>query len=259
MEYINHKEKLNVIKLNKNNFYVLIDFDRTITEAKSFSAWRVLYYSELLGKEFKQKYAKIHEETELSKSESNEAKQKAFEQRFMAYMDLLRDCHFNKDILEKAVEKTDLTLRDGAEEFFRKMYENNIPVIIISSSIKNVIEEYLKQNHVYYDNIYIYANDLDMNGKKENDVTNVTPYNKDKIEFSKELKKNIKDKKYILLLGDIPDDVNMVSKEKLNHTITIGFLEKDIEANLEKYNKTFDIVLTNHASFKDVLEIIEFK
>lgn len=259
MEYINHKEKLNVIKLNKNNFYVLIDFDRTITEAKSFSAWRVLYYSELLGKEFKQKYAKIHEETELSKSESNEAKQKAFEQRFMAYMDLLRDCHFNKDILEKAVEKTDLTLRDGAEEFFRKMYENNIPVIIISSSIKNVIEEYLKQNHVYYDNIYIYANDLDMNGKKENDVTNVTPYNKDKIEFSKELKKNIKDKKYILLLGDIPDDVNMVSKEKLNHTITIGFLEKDIEANLEKYNKTFDIVLTNHASFNDVLEIIEFK
>ena len=259
MEYINHKDKLKDIKLDKNNFYVMIDFDRTITRAKSISAWRVLYYSELLGKEFKQKYAKIHDETELSENESNEAKQKAFEQRFMAYMDLLRDCHFNKDILEKAVEKTDLTLRDGAKEFFRKMYKNNIPVIIISSSIKNVIEEYLKQNHAFYDNIHIYANNLDMNGKKENDVTNVTPYNKNEIEFSEELKKNIKDKKYILLLGDIPDDVNMVSKEKLNHTITIGFLEENIESNLERYNKTFDIVLTNNASFKDVLEIIDFK
>ena len=259
MEYINHKDKLKDIKLDKNNFYVMIDFDRTITEAQSISAWRVLYYSELLGKKFKQKYAEIHDETELSKSESNEAKQKAFEQRFMAYMDLLRDCHFNKDMLERAVEKTDLTLRDGAKEFFRKMYENNIPVIIISSSIKNVIEEYLKQNHAFYDNIHIYANNLDMNGKKENDVTNVTPYNKNEIEFSEELKKNIKDKKYILLLGDIPDDVNMVSKEKLNHTITIGFLEENIESNLERYNKTFDIVLTNNASFKDVLEIIDFK
>ncbi len=259
MEYINHKEKLKDIKLDKNNFYVMIDFDRTITEAQSISAWRVLYYSELLGEKFKQKYAEIHDETELSKSESNEAKQKAFEQRFMAYMDLLRDCHFNKDMLERAVEKTDLTLRDGAKEFFRKMYENNIPVIIISSSIKNVIEEYLKQNHAFYDNIHIYANNLDMNGKKENDVTNVTPYNKNEIEFSEELKKNIKDKKYILLLGDIPDDVNMVSKEKLNHTITIGFLEENIESNLERYNKTFDIVLTNNASFKDVLEIIDFK
>ena len=246
MKYINHKDKLNDIKLNRNNFYVVIDFDRTITEAKSFSAWRVLYYSELLGKDFKQKYAEIHDETELSESESNEEKQKAFEQRFMAYMDLLRDCHFNKDILEKAVEKTDLTLRDGAKEFFRKMYENNIPVIIISSSIKNVIEEYLKQNHAFYDNIHIYANDLDMNGKKENDVTNVTPYNKNQ------------DKKYIVLLGDIPDDVNMVSKEKLNHTITIGFLEENIESNLEKYNKTFDIVLTNNASFKEVLKLIDF-
>ena len=259
MEYINHKDKLKDIKLDKNNFYVMIDFDRTITEAQSISAWRVLYYSELLGEKFKQKYAEIHEETELSKSESNEAKQKAFEQRFIAYMDLLRDCHFNKDILEKAVEKTELTLRGSAKEFFRKMHENNIPVIIISSSIKNVIEEYLKQNNVYYDNIHIYANNLDMNGKKENDVTNVTPYNKNEIEFSEELKKNIKDKKYILLLGDIPDDVNMVSKEKLNHTITIGFLEENIESNLERYNKTFDIVLTNNASFKDVLEIIDFK
>ena len=118
MEYINHKDKLKDIKLDKNNFYVMIDFDRTITRAKSISAWRVLYYSELLGKEFKQKYAKIHDETELSENESNEAKQKAFEQRFMAYMDLLRECHFNKDILEKAVEKTDLTLRDGAKERF---------------------------------------------------------------------------------------------------------------------------------------------
>ncbi len=258
MEYINHKDKLKDIKLDKNNFYVMIDFDRTITEAQSISAWRVLYYSELLGEKFKQKYAEIHDQTELSKSESNEAKQKAFEQRFMAYMDLLRDCHFNKDILEKAVEKTDLTLRDGAKEFFRKMYKNNIPVIIISSSIKNVIEEYLKQNHAFYDNIHIYANNLDMNGKKENDVTNVTPYNKNEIEFSEELKKNIKDKKYILLLGDIPDDVTMVSKEKLNHTITIGFLEENIESNLEKYNKTFDIVLTNNASFKDVLKLIDF-
>ena len=131
MEYINHKEKLKDIKLDKNNFYVMIDFDRTITEAQSISAWRVLYYSELLGEKFKQKYAEIHDETELSKSESNEAKQKAFEQRFMAYMDLLRDCHFNKEILERAVEKTDLTLRDCAKEFFRKMYENNIPVKIL--------------------------------------------------------------------------------------------------------------------------------
>ena len=44
MKYINHKDKLKDIKLDKNNFYVVIDFDRTITKAKSIRAWRVLYY-----------------------------------------------------------------------------------------------------------------------------------------------------------------------------------------------------------------------
>lgn len=259
MKYIQHKDKLNKIKLDKDNFYVVIDFDRTITRANSISGWRVLYYSDLLGETFKQKYMKIHSETELSESESNETKQNAFEERFMAYMDLLRECHFNEEILKKAVEKTDLALRDGAQDFFKEMYENHIPVIIISCSIKNVVEEYLKQNHIDYDNIYIYANYFDMNGKKENDVTNVTPYNKNKIEFSKKLKEVIKHKKYIVLLGDITDDANMVTKEKLKDTVTIGFLEKNIEANLEKYKKTFDIVLTNQASFKQVLEIIDFK
>ena len=138
------------------------------------------------------------------------------------------------------------------------MYNNHIPVIIISSSIKNVIEEYLKQNDAYYDNMYIYANYYDMDGIKEHYITNVTPYNKNKIEFSEKIKKIIKDKPYILLLGDLTDDVNMVSKEKLNHIVTIGFLDGDIEANLEKYNKTFDIVLTNQASFQEVLEILDF-
>lgn len=258
MKYINHKDKLKNIKFDKDNFYVLIDFDRTITEAKSFSAWRVLYYSEFLGKDFKEQYMDIHIKTEPDKNATNEVKENAFEQRFIEFMDLLKECHFSKDILEKSVKKTKLKLREGAKEFFKQMYNNHIPVIIISSSIKNVIEEYLKQNHAYYDNIYIYANYLDMNGKQENDITNVTPYNKDKIEFSRELKENIKGKKYVVLLGDIPDDVNMVSKEKLDHTITIGFLEENIESNLEKYNKTFDIVLTNNASFKEVLKLIDF-
>ena len=86
MKYINHKDKLKNIKFNKDNFYVLIDFDRTITESKSFSAWRVLYYSEFLGKDFKEQYMDIHIKTEPDKNATNEVKEKAFEQRFKEFM-----------------------------------------------------------------------------------------------------------------------------------------------------------------------------
>lgn len=48
MKYINQK-KIDKIKLSKDNFYILIDFDRTLTKGNSISCWRVLYYSDLLG------------------------------------------------------------------------------------------------------------------------------------------------------------------------------------------------------------------
>ena len=65
MKYVNSK-KLDSIKLTKENFYVLIDFDRTLTKGNSISGWGVLYYSELLGNEFAKEYDEIHDNTNLS-------------------------------------------------------------------------------------------------------------------------------------------------------------------------------------------------
>lgn len=137
------------------------------------------------------------------------------------------------------------------------MNDYNIPVIIISCSLKNVIKEYLEFNKCYYDNIYIYSNNYAINGNGEKDIYQVTPHNKNQITFSKELNNIIATKDYSLLFGDIVDDVNMVSKDRLDQTITVGFLDKKIEENLEKYRTTFDIVLTDNASFKEIEDIIQ--
>ena len=62
-----------------------------------------------------------------------------------------------------------------------------------------------------------------------------------------------------MIYSYIINDINMVSSKTLNRTITVGFLENDIEKNLEAYRQNFDIVLTNQASFKEVFELIDFK
>lgn len=253
MKYIN-QNKLDSLKLNKDNFYVLIDFDRTLTKGNSISCWRVLYYSNLLGEDFQKQYDKIHDKTFPKDNESKETKRQAYSDRFKEYMELLKQNNFNNDIVKKAVQATDLQLRNGAEEFLNKMYHMNVPVIIVSCSIGNVLEEYLKLNNCYYDNIYIYANYYDNNG---NHICNVTPYNKNEIVFSEEVENKIVNREYILLLGDIIDDINMVSKEMLNNTITVGFLDKKIEENFGMYKDNFDIVLTDNSSFNEVDEIIK--
>ena len=100
--------------------------------------------------------------------------------------------------------------------------------------------------------IYIYANyyDIDENGK--NDIYSVTPHTKNEVTFPKELDDKIVTRDHVLLFGDIVDDINMVKKEKLKETITVGFLDKKIEQNLELYKSTFDVVLTNNASYKEI-------
>ena len=245
MKYINSK-KIDNIKLTKENFYILIDFDRTLTKGNSSSGWRVLYYSWLLGDDFTKRYDEIHDKHH-----------ETWEDRFKLYIDLLREKGFSKEIVKEAVKNTDLELRNGAKEFLTKMYNLNIPVIIISCSLKNVIKEYLEFNNCYYNNIFIYSNYYDIEDNGKNDIYKVTPHSKNRIIFSKELNEKIKTKDYTLLFGDIVDDVNMVSKDRLNSTIAVGFLDKKIEENLELYKSTFDIVLTDNASFKEIDDIIK--
>ena len=256
MRYINTK-KLYKIKLNKDNSYVLIDFDRTITNGDSFSAWRVLYYSDLLGDNFKKEYDKIHDNTKPDKNTSIEFKVLSYEKRFKQFMKLLENCNYSESINKQAVYETKIELRDGAKEFFKTMHELSIPVIVLSSSIGNVIKDYLKITGCYYDNISIYSNYYDYSSHK-NHICNVTPYNKDKIIFSDKTNDIIKNRKYILLLGDLIADISMVLHEKLENTITVGFLDKDIEKNLEEYNSNFDFVLTNNSSFEDVINLINY-
>ena len=117
-----------------------------------------------------------------------------------------------------------------------------------------MLEEYLKFNNCYYDNIYLYANYYNDNG---NHICNVTPYNKNEISFSKELKEKLNNKEYILLLGDLIEDISMISSDKLENTITVGFLDKKIEENLKNYNDNFDIVLTDNSSFNELDEVIK--
>lgn len=245
MKYINSK-KVDTIKLTKDNFYVLIDFDRTITRGGSISGWRVLYYSGLLGDDFTEKYDEIHDKHS-----------ETWEYRFKAYINLLHKKGLDNELVKEAVKRTDLQLRDGAKEFLTKMNNMNVPVIIISCSLKNVIREYLKFNNCYYDNIYIYANNCSIVEENDNDIYNVTPNNKNQVAFSKELNEIIHTKDYALLFGDIVNDVNMVTEDKLDKTITVGFLDEKIERNLELYRQTFDVVLTDNASFKEIEDIIK--
>lgn len=261
MRYIN-KEKLSKINLTKTNFYVAIDFDKTITSNDSADSWDAS--GKTLGDEFKEKlyelyykYGPIEQDYKISFEEKN----KAMEEWYYGCMELYYKYGLTKEKLRESINKSNIFFRKGAKDFLYNMHINNIPVIILSAGIGNVIVQFLKDNECYYDDMHIISNFIpfDENGniqKYEGELIhtlNKTMEGK----ITPELSSSISGREYRLLLGDFIEDKKMIPSSEWNNTISVGFLSKKVEENVEIYKQNFDIVLTQEdATFDTVEELI---
>ena len=255
-------EKIKKVKLDTKSMYVAIDFDRTITGTSGVDSWDATGI--LLGEEFKNKLNElylIYRPIELDYSIPKNKKEAMMEKWYKDVLDLYYEYGLTKEKLEKSVRESNLVFRDNAQDFLKSMYSHNIPVIILSAGIGNVIELFLKDNHCYYGNIFVISNFIIFNDKGEMErfknkiihTTNKTT----KGNLPQELEKQINTKKTILLLGDIIDDKKMVEKENWSKTISIGLPNDDTDSNLELYKNNFDIVLTdNDANFEVVRKLV---
>lgn len=263
MIYINEK-KFDKINLSVDNFYVVMDFDRTLTTHNSPGSWNVVENPNFIS-------SKLHEESsalvdkyypiELDYNLDAASKSMYMKEWYYKNMDLLYKYKLTNEILLMCVQNSNVTFRDGYKLFFDFLYKNNIPVIILSAGIGNVIIELLKLNNCFYDNIHVISNFI----KFENN--NMLPFSDEMIHtsnkniFNSSIFNNIeiKNRKNIILLGDLIEDLNMVPKSYLDNTLSFGFLENKVDENFNFYKNAFDVVLTDNCSFMDVLNILKKK
>ena len=157
------------------------------------------------------------------------------------------------------MKKDLLQYRDGSKEFLKRMNELNIPVIIVSAGVGNIIVEFLKKEEDYYPNIHIISNTVEfedgvMKGLKGKTIHSL---NKDVVHGDDDVLKIINDRKNILLFGDLVADVKMIPKEKEKDALKFGFLDHKIDENLNYYKEVYDVVIRDEGSFKSVLDIIK--
>ena len=101
MEYIN-TEKIEKIQLKSNNFYVAIDFDRTITSEKGADSWDAV--GNKLGKDFYKKINELYKKyrpIEVDYKIPFEEKNRAMERWYHECMELYYEYHLTKEKLEK--------------------------------------------------------------------------------------------------------------------------------------------------------------
>lgn len=270
--HIENKEKLkNKIKAIKKGglkeLHVISDFDRTLTKAfvngKSPTFYEFIRAGNYLPDDYvKKSYALYDKYRPIEVADIPlEKKKEKMEEWWSKHYDLLIEKGLNMEIIKDIIKKDKLQLREGARQFLDKLNEKEVPILILSSGIGNIIKEYLKSKGYLTSNVHIISNffEFDKDGKA---VTYTRPlvhsYNKTEVQVKNHpYKKEILERKNALLLGDSLGDLGMIEGIEHDCVLKVGFLNKDTENKLEKYALGYDVVILNDGSMEYVNELME--
>uniref|UniRef100_A0A673ALV2 5'-nucleotidase, cytosolic IIIB n=1 Tax=Sphaeramia orbicularis TaxID=375764 RepID=A0A673ALV2_9TELE len=147
--------------------HVISDFDMTLTRfahngmrvptTHNILDNRLLINEDCTKKELLNTYYPI----EIDAGRSTEEKLPLMVEWWTKVHELLIDQRIRKDMLARAVKESSAMLREGYKVFFDHLAEHHIPLLIFSAGVGDVLEEVIRQNHVFHPNINIISNYMD--------------------------------------------------------------------------------------------------
>lgn len=181
-----------------------------------------------------------------------------------------------KDIIRKAVksaiDEQRFELRSNMLEFFKLLKEHDIPLLIFSAGISDILLEvlrnYLPLDEYYNTHVHVISNNCIFNEQSPYTLQTFTKpvihvFNKRASTFLHSspffVDPKIASRRHIILLGDSKGDVDMTEGLDLprEQIIRIGFLNDRVEERLSLYQSIFDIVILGDPGFEIPCKIIE--
>lgn len=268
---LKEKEK-NFIKGGAENLHLLADFDNTLTRAfvdgeyVPSTIW-ILYNGDYLKGDYNAKSQALHKKyfaIETDPSIPKKEKMKAMKEWWEKQFALLIESGLNKKDIRHIVESGKTKLREGAASLILKLKENNIPLVIMSSSGLggDAISMFLEKQGLLEDNIYIISNSFDWD-KEGNAVSVKEPIIHGMKKYETAVQdypffSRIEKRKNVLLMGDNIDDVGMIEGFDFDNLIKVGFLNKDPDKQKEGYYKeNYDVVVLNDGSVGYINNLID--
>ncbi|XP_048846784.1 7-methylguanosine phosphate-specific 5'-nucleotidase-like isoform X2 [Brienomyrus brachyistius] len=161
---------------------------------------------------------------------------------------LLIEQKIQKDLLARAVKDSNAMLRDDYKLFFDHLLEDDIPLVIFSAGIGDVLEEVIRQAGVFHSNIMVFSNYMDFDAMGTLQAFKgklIHTFNKNGLTLVESSHfPRLRDRHNVLLLGDSLGDLNMVDGlPDTDNILKIGFLNDKVEEWREPYMNSYDIVL----------------
>ncbi|XP_052814773.1 7-methylguanosine phosphate-specific 5'-nucleotidase-like isoform X2 [Mya arenaria] len=242
---------------------VCSDFDATITNYKGPCSYNVLEEGGLPG-EYKEQAYKIRDKYFPIETDPNltiEEKTPYMVEWWTKAHALLEKYPLSKEMLHSMVAKSTAKLREGCTTFFDNLHASDIPLLVFSAGVGDIIREVIAQNSHMYDNMHVVSNDLnfDENGKMigfKNAIIHVFNKNEHAVHDS-DYFHNLSHRTNLLLMGDSLGDLQMANgAENVEAKLTIGFLNLRVEESLELYKSRYDIVICEDETMDVVNAIV---
>ncbi len=264
------KKKIEQIKKDGvSHLHVVSDFDRTLTKAfvagqKAHTGIAQIREGKYLTPEYPGKAHSLYDKyrpIEISETISLKEKIEKMNEWWSTHLKLLIESGMNEAVVDDIVKKKKIKFRPGVTELFKHLDSKQIPVLIFSAGIGNIIEKSMFAEGISMKNVHIISNffDFDENGVAKGYKSGIVhTFNKNEGHIKKSpYFKQIETRKNVILLGDSLGDSEMLDGIEHKTIIRVGFLNEEIEKDKDKYEKEYDILILNDGSMDYVNELLK--
>ncbi|XP_003964935.1 cytosolic 5'-nucleotidase 3 [Takifugu rubripes] len=245
-----------MVKAGFNTLQVISDFDMTLTRfayngKRCPTCHNIMDNSKLISSEGRAKLKELldtYYPIEIDSSLSVEEKLPLMVEWWTKAHDLLIQQAIKKDHLAVMVNESDAKLRDGFQLFFDHLHKHNVPLLIFSAGVGDILEEVIRQAGVFHPNVKVFSNYMDFDeagvlrafkgelihvyNKREGAMLNTGHF------------QELRARPNVLLLGDSLGDLNMADGvQDMQNILKIGFLNDKVEERKQAYLDSYDIVL----------------
>ncbi|KXS21083.1 HAD-superfamily hydrolase [Gonapodya prolifera JEL478] len=167
---------------------------------------------------------------------------------------VLDDMNLTRDEVPLMVKDKMPVLRSGLKTWLEATASKDIPVLVFSAGVGDVIDEVLIQSNLHTPNIHIISNWMDF-GTDTSQSARLLGFKPPLIHvFNKSeatLPEHTNTRPNVILLGDSLGDVEMVQERDSYCVLRIGYLNHDVDKLLPYYRDIYDVVLTGDVGFEE--------
>ena len=259
---MNFTQKLEVFRnaYKNNNLLIISDFNRTLTLPGTSTSFSSIAKGNFLRKEYLEKRDELFKEYfpyEIGElGNSLQERQEKVDFWFESHLKLLVDEGLTKSMLREIVkENKNLNeVRENFTDFFNTIQKYQIPLVIVSGGLGDIIDLLLQKYKIPRENFKIISNYFIWNSEglaidyNKNHIVNTI--NKENTDLGLDLGNET----CIIVLGDSPEDLDILNNLNFKESLSVGFKVKSQELGT---NNIFDIEFEKEASLAPINEFLE--